>query len=106
MNQIGCKVIARNLRLKMGEIDILCHDPKSNCVVVVEVKARIRSSEATPNPESSITAAKQRKLRTLARAVSRREECKGRGIRIDVVAVEFDLDQTAPIALRHYVAAV
>ena len=90
----------------MGEIDILCHDPKTNCIVVVEVKARIRSSGSTPNPESSVTAAKQRKLRTLARAVSRRDECKGRGIRIDVIAVEFEDQKLAPVALRHYVSAV
>ena len=102
----GYKILARNLHLKMGEIDILCHDQANNCVVVVEVKARVRKSDATPNPESNITAAKKRKLRTLAKAIRSREDCQGMGIRIDVVAVEFAADQTKPIAVRHYRSAV
>jgi len=106
MKQAGYTLLARNLRLSMGEIDLLCLDPKSDCVVVVEVKARLRKSSATPNPEASITAAKQRKLRTLAKAISARDDCKGKGIRIDVVAVEFVPDQSKPIAIRHYQAAV
>jgi len=90
----------------MGEIDILCFDRATQCVVIVEVKARVRKSDATPNPESSITAAKKRKLRTLAKAVSKREDCRSKRVRIDVVAVEFAMDQTRPIALRHYESAV
>ncbi len=106
MKKQGCKVLARNLDLGIGEIDILCFDASNDCVVIVEVKARVRKSDATPSPESSITAAKKRKLRTLARAIAQRKECRGKRIRIDVVAVEFATDQTKPIALRHYESAV
>jgi len=106
MKKKGYTILARNLRLKMGEIDILCLDKGSDCVVVVEVKARVRKSSATPDPESSITQAKKRKLRTLARAISGRNDFLGKRIRIDVVAVEFAPDQTHPIALRHYESAV
>lgn len=106
MKKMGCKVLARNLRLKMGEIDILCLDPKADCVIVVEVKARVRKSAATPNPEASITAAKKRKLRTLAKGIAAREDCRGKRIRIDVIAVEFAPDQSKPIAVRHYESAV
>lgn len=106
MRSQGYKILARNLHLKMGEIDILCHDQANDCIVVVEVKARIRKSSATPNPESNITAAKKRKLRTLAKAIHSREDYRGMGIRIDVVAVEFATDQTKPFAVRHYRSAV
>ena len=106
MKKQGCKVLARNLRLKMGEIDILCLDPTNDCVVVVEVKARVRKSDATPRPESSITAAKKRKLRTLAKGIAARADCQGKRIRIDVVAVEFVSDQSKPIAVRHYESAI
>jgi len=106
MKQNGYTLLARNLRLGMGEIDLLCLDTKADCVVVVEVKARVRNSSATPAPEASITAAKQRKLRSLAKAISAREDCKGKGIRIDVVAVEFAPDVTKPIAIRHFESAV
>jgi putative endonuclease len=106
MKQRGCRVLARNLRLSMGEIDILCFDPKTDCIVVVEVKARVRKSDATPMPEASITAAKKRKLSTLAKAVSGRHDCRDKRIRIDVVAVEFAGDQRTPISIRHYESAV
>jgi len=106
MKQHGCRILARNLRLGMGEIDILCHDPRTDCVVIVEVKARVRKSDATPMPESSITAAKKRKLRTLARAISKQKEFREKRIRIDVVAVEFCDDEREPIAVRHYESAV
>ena len=58
MSKKEYKIIARNLRLKMGEIDILCHDPATDSIILVEVKARTHKSDATPNPESSITAAR------------------------------------------------
>lgn len=106
MKKKGCTILARNLRLKMGEIDILCHDQTNDCVIIVEVKARIRKSDATPKPESSITQAKQRKLRTLAKGVAKRDDCQGKRIRIDVVAVEFAQDQREPIDIRHYESAV
>jgi len=106
MKKRGYKILARNLRLKMGEIDILCLDPRTGCMVVVEVKARVRKSNATPNPEASITAAKKRKLRSLARAISKRDAYRGRPIRIDVVAVEFGVTPGSPPAVRHYESAV
>lgn len=106
MKKQGLKILARNLRLKMGEIDILCFDPVTQCVVIVEVKARTRASGATPTPESNITQAKQRKLRTLARAVAAREDCRDKRIRIDVVAIEFATERSGPIAIRHYESAV
>ncbi len=90
----------------MGEIDILCHDQADNCIVVVEVKARVRQSDATPNPESNITAAKKRKLRALAKGIRSREEYQSMRIRIDVIAVEFVVNQSKPSAVRHYRSAV
>jgi len=106
MKKQGCRVLARNLRLPIGEIDLLCLDRASDSIVIVEVKARVRTSDATPDPESSITAAKKRKLVTLAKAISKRDEYQGKGIRIDVVAVVFAPDQTKPIDIRHYHSAV
>ena len=106
MKKCGYKILARNLRLKMGEIDILCFDSKTQSVVIVEVKARIRKSSATPSPESNITKAKQIKLRTFAKAIAKRDDCRSKRMRIDVIAVEFSSDQVAPIAIRHYESAV
>ena len=61
--QKGYKIIARNFRTKLGEIDIVALDQK--CVVFVEVKTR-KSLEW--DPLAAIDSKKQRKLTTLADA--------------------------------------
>ena len=108
MHKIGYRVVARNLRLSMGEIDLVCEDPKSGTLVVVEVKARERKTSDTRriDPEASITAAKKTKLRTLTTALTKQERYQNRPIRIDVIAVVFEQGSKKPIELRHYESAV
>jgi len=108
MRKAGFKVLERNLRLSMGEIDLLCVDPKSDALVVVEVKARQRKDSDTKriDPEASITAAKKAKLRTLTKALANEKRFRDRGVRIDVIAVVFEEGSRKPIALRHYESAV
>jgi len=108
MRKAGCKVVARNLRLGMGEIDLLCEDPKTGAVIVVEVKARLRKTgdARKVDPEANITSAKKAKLRTLTMALTKQEAYHGRPIRIDVVAVVFEEGSRKPIELRHYESAV
>ena len=108
MKKTGCRILARNLRLSMGEIDILCEDKKSGTIVVVEVKARKRSKDDQRqiDPEASITSAKKAKLRTLTQALLKRPEYSGRPVRIDVVAVVFDEGSGKPSEVRHYESAI
>ena len=108
MKRNGCKILDRNLRLGMGEIDLLCEDAGSGTIVVVEVKARLRKvgDQRRVDPEANITAAKKRKLRTLASAIMKKDAYRGRPIRIDVVAVVFDAGKNAPVELRHFQSAV
>jgi putative endonuclease len=107
MRRLGCKIIDRNLRLSMGEIDLLCEGP-SGGIIVVEVKARQRKPGDTKRiePEASITAAKKTKLRTLAKALTKQPKFRDRPIRIDVIAVVFDEGSSKPVELRHYESAV
>lgn len=108
MRGVGCRVIARNLKLPMGEIDLLCEDPKMGTLIVVEVKARLRKPGDTRriDPESNITSAKKAKLRTLTAALIKRPEYQGRAVRIDVIAVVFEEGSKKPAELRHYESAV
>ena len=108
MRKAGYRVAARNLRLSMGEIDLVCEDPKAGTVIVVEVKARQRRAGDTRqiDPEANITSAKKSKLRTLAMALAKQDRYKDRPIRIDVIAVEFEEGSRKPIELRHYESAV
>lgn len=108
MKQNGCKILKRNLRLGMGEIDLLCEDTSSGTIVVVEVKARHRKvgDQRRVDPEANITASKKRKLRTLASAVMKKDPYRGRPIRIDVIAVVFESGKNSPVELRHFQSAV
>jgi len=105
MRRAGCGVIARNLRLGPGEIDLLCRHRRTGCYVLVEVKARI-VSDGPWRPEDQLTAAKRRKLLQLARTLRREERVRRAGLRIDLVAVEFERGKRRPVAVRHYEDAV
>jgi len=101
------RIIARNVRLPIGEIDVLAESPDRCTVVVVEVKSRVVSAGHSERlPERAITAAKGRKLASLAKAVSRKKSIAGRPVRIDVVAVEFSGSAAGPKTIRHYPNAI
>ena len=104
----GYKILARNLRLPMGEIDILCEHKKTGTIIVVEVKARQHPKNGSRqiDPEASITNAKKAKLRTLTQALLKRPEYHGRPVRIDVIAIVFDRESRKPSEIRHYESAV
>lgn len=108
MKRSGYRILGRNVRFPMGEIDLICHDPKSDTLIVVEVKARLikQADSRRIDPEANITHAKKTKLRTLAQAIIKDKRFTGRGIRIDVIAVVFVEGQAKPDELRHYESAV
>lgn len=106
MRRAGCRVIARNLRLSPGEIDLLCLDRRTGEYVVVEVKARVRDDQSGRRPEDSITAAKRSKLLQLCTALRKEGRVRDAGIRIDVVAVEFEAGSRRPAEVRRYERAV
>ena len=113
----------------MGEVDLLAEAPDRRTVVVVEVKSRVvrgggsgkgggkpgkpgEKAEPQRLPERAITKAKGRKLATLAQSVATKldEESKGRGpkrgVRIDVVAVDFEPGGQTTRDIRHYPNAI
>lgn len=104
----GYRIIARNVRRSIGEIDLVAESPGRDAVVVVEVKARMiePGDDRQRLPERAITAAKARKLAGLARTLAKRPGLAGRRIRIDVVAVEFVRGRRRPVAVRHYPNAI
>lgn len=80
---LGYVVVDRNVRVGRDELDLICED--GDVVVVVEVRARIRTADAL----ESVTSAKQRRV---ARAAARwlGPLLNRRFIRFDVVAVDDD----------------
>lgn len=108
MRRSGCTILARNLRLPMGEVDLLCREKKSGTVVIVEVKAREYhgGDRVQINPTANIDRAKQQKLRTLARALKKDPRYRDAPIRIDAVGVIFARGKRAPVEIKHYLGAV
>jgi len=80
----GWIILARNLRLTPGEIDILAADGAE--LVVVEVKALAKATEAF-QPLQHLTPQKLRKLTLLASIIAARNPAKS--VRIDAITVHW-----------------
>lgn len=104
MRKAGCRVLRRNLRVGVGEADLVCLAKDRRTLVIVEVKARRREGDAGPAPEAAVTKQKQAKLVRVAHAAASRLGMTGAPLRIDVVAVEFPA-RGRPV-VRHYENAV
>ncbi len=79
----GFKIVAQNVRMTMGEIDVICTD--GNVLVFVEVKTR--SSLRFGHPFEAIDERKQYKYRRMAEEYVMRHRLFGRDLRFDAVAV-------------------
>jgi len=82
----GLVILERNLRSRLGEIDLLACDGQT--LVFVEVKAR-RGSPGDP-PQAAVDARKRARLGRLALGYLAACRLGERSCRFDVVAVSFD----------------
>jgi putative endonuclease len=107
MRSHGYRILGQNLRSTAGEADLLCEDPRTHGVVLVEVKTRRRENAAMDRhaPEVAINADKQRRLMGIARALRRANGWHDRPFRIDVIAVDFVSGETSP-QVRHHLNVV
>jgi len=95
-------VLGRNVRTRLGEIDVLAEDRRTGALVIVEVKSA--TGEAPP-PEVHVDAAKQRKLTALAQHLAGQRRYAGRAIRFDVVAVVWPTGARRPSRVTHHMGA-
>lgn len=94
----GMRIIARQHRSRLGEIDLIALD--AGRVVFVEVKSR--KSNVAGRPEEAVNAAKQRKLTRLALEYLKRRGWLGtKSARFDVVAVTWPTSEPQP-EIVHY----
>lgn len=82
----GFRILARNLRSRLGEIDLVARDGAT--LVFVEVKAR-RGLASEP-PQVSVDGRKRSRLARLALDYLARAWLRDLACRFDVVAVTFD----------------
>jgi putative endonuclease len=81
----GLKILARNLRCKAGELDLVCLD--GGVLAIVEV--RQRECAEFGGALDSVTWTKQRKIiRTTRYFLQRQVEWRGYSMRFDVIAVQ------------------
>lgn len=79
----GYRIVARNWRCKLGELDVVCR--RGQMIVFVEV--RTRSSRSAGSPEASVDGRKQAQVARVARAFLARRHADAEEVRFDVVAV-------------------
>ena len=101
----GYRILERNLRLRSGEIDLVCLAPDERTIVVVEVKSRRIRPASALRPEDSVPLKKRDTLVRLAREVRLARQWEDRPIRIDVMGMDFD-ESGELLEARHIEAAV
>jgi len=85
----GYKLLRRNYKTKLGEIDIVAQDKETLCFI--EVKTR--SSCIFGHPSEALTYAKQRKLSQLALFFLKEHNLIDKKARFDVVTVAYSQDK-------------
>jgi putative endonuclease len=84
----GYRILERNWRCREGELDLVVS--RGRTVVFCEVKTR--RSTRFGAPVEAVTAAKQRRVRTLALQWLAAQSDRGRDLRFDVASVLFPLE--------------
>jgi len=97
----GLKVVARDWRCRLGQLDLVCED--RGVLVAVEVKAR--RGDAFGLPQEAVDHRKRAKLRALLEAFRLSTGRPAQACRIDVVAVRLD-QRLRPVSCEHIQDAV
>lgn len=84
----GYRILHRNYRHRLGEIDVVAED--GDVLAFVEVRSKTQGGPV--NPIESIGPAKRRRLATLAHLYLERERIRERPCRFDVVEVILSLE--------------
>jgi putative endonuclease len=79
----GCKILAKNYKSKLGEIDIIARDKDTICFV--EVKTR--SSDRFGLPQEALSGFKQRQIAKTALSFLKENKLLDKKARFDVIAV-------------------
>ncbi|MFP6637749.1 MAG: YraN family protein [Nitrospinaceae bacterium] len=83
----GYRILEKNFRSKLGEIDIIAE--QDGVIVFVEVKAR--ADHEFGHPFNALTPAKQRKIIQTAQSFLAQKRLTEKNVRFDVVALTTDV---------------
>ncbi len=96
----GFRILRRNYRSRLGEVDLIASD--GDTLVFVEVKTRATSDHG--EPFEAVTLDKQRRLARLALEYLKQNSGLDRRCRFDVVSVVWSGEGTPP-EIQHFRAA-
>ncbi len=82
----GYQIIARNVRSRFGEIDLVARDGRTLCFVEIKARTSIRFGF----PEEGVSRVKQRRLIRLAQWYLQRYRLNDSPVRFDVVSLLLD----------------
>ena len=82
----GYRILARNLRTRLGEIDIVARH--EGWLVVVEVRSRQADAQVTPR--DTLTRKKRQKLIKLTEQLRKQHRLERLPVRVDLVEVALD----------------
>ena len=98
----GLKILARNYRCPVGEIDLILLDRstrKSGAETLVFVEVKTRTSDHYTDPESAVNTEKKRRVRKIANYYVSHHDAQDYTLRFDTVAVI--CPDNAPPTIRH-----
>jgi putative endonuclease len=95
----GYRILERNWRCRLGEIDIIA--AQGETVVIVEVKSG--QSRGVYAPRVHLSATKRHRLRRLTEIYMKRAHLRGWGVRVDLIEVILPLRGGAP-HIEHFEA--
>lgn len=84
----GYKILARNYRTKLGEIDIIAKDKDTICFIEVKARKDCRFGF----PQEAISTAKQRHLAKVALMFLKQKNLLHKNARFDVVSIIYSQD--------------
>ncbi len=90
----GYKILEKNYRCPLGEIDIVAE--KNKRIFFIEVKTRASSQFGTP--QESVHDAKQKKIIRVAEWFLKEKRWMDRAVSFEVIAIDWQMDQPA---IRH-----
>jgi putative endonuclease len=100
----GCEILEINFENKfgyrVGEIDVVARNTKSDEIIFAEVKTRQKGTSASKTPELAITYAKYRKLTKIISNYLRKNNLQDSNYRLDAIAIEIDM-HSRKASLRH-----
>jgi putative endonuclease len=97
LRRLGYRILARNFRCELGEIDLVALD--GDCIVFVEVRSTEHAD--LTRPAASVDVNKQRRLTRLALYFLKQKRLLNYAARFDVLAIGWPAERGEP-TMAHY----